>query len=55
MNPRFFSMAQDFISEADDLFWGLIDDLWFFKEFKISPYDPRFSSILERSKSKIII
>ncbi len=41
MNPRLFTCAAE-MPAREDLFWALLDDLWHFKEFKVSPLDPRF-------------
>ena len=45
MNPRYL-WAEDYLIEGnEDIFWGLIYDIWCFYSQKISPYDPRYKDL----------
>ena len=57
MNPRYL-WAEDYLMEGnDDVFWGLIFDIWCFYSQKVSPYDPRYkgstTEVFDQSVSKI--
>ena len=42
MNPRYL-FAQDYLIQGnEDVFWGLMDDIWHLYNKKASPYDPRY-------------
>ena len=42
MNPRYL-WAEEYLMEGnDDVFWGLLFDIWCFYSQKVSPYDPRY-------------
>ena len=46
MNPRYL-WADDYLLEGNsDVFWGLMDDIWYFMQNKISPFDSRNNALL---------
>ena len=53
MNSRYI-FAQDYLMEGNEnVFWGLLDDIWHLYNKKISPYDARYGRDDKRSTARL--
>lgn len=53
MNARYI-FAQDYLMEGnEDVFWGLLDDIWHLYNKKVSPYDVKYGKDDKKSSARL--